>query len=189
MNKLRLSKIASAIVIAVGLSTSAMAADTSSSMRGKILSPTGEAASNVKITVIHEPSKTSREFMTNATGTFTAKGLRVGGPYTVIIDSDTYSDTTLDNIFLNLGDTHRISQQLQADNIERIQVTGSSFLQKSGGSSSIFGAELIQNTPSFNRDIKDIARLNPLASINGNGELIIAGGNPRSNSLTVDGIG
>ena len=60
MNKPKLSKIASAIVIAVGLSTSAMAADTSSSMRGKILSPTGEAATNVKITVIHEPSKTSQ---------------------------------------------------------------------------------------------------------------------------------
>jgi outer membrane receptor for ferrienterochelin and colicin len=189
MNKPKLSKIASAIVIAVGLSTSAMAADTSSSMRGKILSPTGEAASNVKITVIHEPSKTSREFVTNDSGSFTAKGLRVGGPYTVIIDSDTFSDTTLDNIFLSLGDTHRISEQLQEDNIERIQVTGSSILQKSGGSNSVFGAELINNAPTFNRDIKDVARLNPLASINGNGELIIAGGNPRSNSLTVDGIG
>jgi outer membrane receptor for ferrienterochelin and colicin len=189
MNKPRLSKIASAIVIAVGLSTSAMAADTSSSMRGKILSPTGEAANNVKITVIHEPSKTSREFMTNDSGNFTAKGLRVGGPYTVIIDSDTFSDTTLDNIFLSLGDTHRISEQLQEDSIERIQVTGSNILQKSGGSNSIFGADLIKNVPSFNRDIKDVARLNPLASINGNGELIIAGGNPRSNSLTVDGIG
>jgi outer membrane receptor for ferrienterochelin and colicin len=189
MNKPKISKIASAIVIAIGLSTSAMAADTSSSMRGKILTPTGIAASNVKITVIHEPSKTSREFTTNDSGSFTAKGLRVGGPYTVIIDSDTYSDTTLDNIFLNLGDTHRISEQLQVDSIERIQVTGSSILQKSGGSNSVFGAELIKNTPSFNRDIKDVARLNPLASINGNGELIIAGGNPRSNSLTVDGIG
>lgn len=189
MNKPKLSKIASAIVIAVGLSTSAMAADTSSAMRGKILSPTGEAASNVKITVIHEPSKTSREFTTNDSGNFSAKGLRVGGPYTVIIDSDTYSDTTLDNIFLNLGNTHRISEQLQENNVERIQVTGSRLLQTAGGSNSVFGADLIKNAPSFNRDIKDIARLNPLASINGNGELVIAGGNPRSNSLTVDGIG
>ncbi|PKG82005.1 hypothetical protein CXF85_15855 [Colwellia sp. 75C3] len=189
MNKPKLSKIASAIVIAVGLSTSAMAADTSSAMRGKILSPTGEAASNVKITVIHEPSKTSREFTTNDAGNFSAKGLRVGGPYTVIIDSDTYSDTTLDNIFLNLGNTHRISEQLQVNNVERIQVTGSRLLQTAGGSNSVFGADLINNAPSFNRDIKDIARLNPLASINGSGQLTLAGANPRSNSLTVDGIG
>ena len=189
MNTHRLSRITGAVVLALGLSTSAMAADTSSSMRGKILSPTGQAASNVKITVIHEPSKTKREFTTNDSGNFTAKGLRVGGPYTVIIDSDTFSDTTLDNIFLSLGDTHRISEQLQEDSVERIQVTGSNILQTSGGSNSVFGAELINNVPSFNRDIKDVARLNPLASINGNGELVIAGGNPRSNSLTVDGIG
>ena len=184
-----LSRIAGALVVAFGLSTSAIAADTSSAMRGKIVNPTGDAAANVKITIIHEPSKTSREFTTNDDGNFSAKGLRVGGPYTVIIDSDTYSDTTLDNIFLNLGDTHKISEQLQASNVEHIQVTGSRFLQTAGGSNSVFGADLIKNMPSFNRDIKDVARLNPLASINGNGELVIAGGNPRSNSLTVDGIG
>jgi hypothetical protein len=42
--------------------------------------------------------------------------------------------------------------------------------------------------PSFNRDLKDIVRVNPLASVNGNGELTIAGNNPRTNSLSVDGI-
>ncbi|MCJ8321770.1 MAG: TonB-dependent receptor [Colwellia sp.] len=188
MNKLRISKIASAIVIAIGLSTSAMAAETSSSMRGKILNPDGNAAANVKITVLHEPSGTTRQFTTNESGSFVAKGLRVGGPYTVVIDSDTYSDATLDNIFLSLGDTFRLNQQLESDNIERIQVTGNRFLQTPGGSNSVFGADAINNAPSFNRDIKDVARMNPLASINGNGELVFAGGNPRSNSLTVDGI-
>lgn len=184
----KLTKVASAIVVAIGLSTSAMAADTSSAMRGKILNPQGSAAANVKITVVHQPSGTVSEFITNDSGTFVAKGLRVGGPYTVIIDSDTYNDATLDNIFLSLGDTHRIKTQLQAMNIERIEVSGSRILQSSGGSNSVFGADIIKNAPSFNRDIKDVARLNPLASINGNGELVMAGGNPRSNSLTVDGI-
>ncbi|MFK3870157.1 hypothetical protein [Pseudoalteromonas rhizosphaerae] len=43
--------------------------------------------------------------------------------------------------------------------------------------------------PSFNRDIKDIARLNPLASINDSGELTFADSNPHTNNLTFDGIG
>jgi len=131
MNKPRISKIASAIVIAVDLSTSAMAADTSSAMRCIILNPTGDAAVNVKITVIHEHSKTSRELITNDSGNFIAEDLCVGGPYTVIIDSNTYSDTTIDNIFLNLGNTHRINEQLQESNIKRMQVTGTN---------SVFGA-------------------------------------------------
>ncbi len=184
----KLNQVASAIVVAIGLSTSAMAADTSSAMRGKILNPDGNAAANVKIIVLHEPSGTTRQLITNESGSFIAKGLRVGGPYSVTIDSDTYSDATLDNIFLNLGDTFRVNTQLQNVDIERIEVTGTSFLQTAGGSNSVMSANTIKNAPSFNRDIKDVARLNPLASISGNGELVFAGGNPRSNSLTVDGI-
>ena len=189
MNKLRLSKLTGAIILALGVSASAMAADTSSAMRGKITTPSGESAANVKIKVIHGPTGTVSELTTNSSGTFIANGLRVGGPYTVIIDSDTFNDTTLENIYLELGDTYRLNSQLRPLNMEKIEVSGYKIVQQSGGSSSSFGEDTIQNMPSFNRDIKDIARLNPLASINGSGELTFAGNNPRSNSLTVDGIG
>ncbi|MCQ8878642.1 TonB-dependent receptor [Pseudoalteromonas shioyasakiensis] len=189
MNKLRLSKLTGAVILALGVSTSAMAADTSSAMRGKITTPSGSAAANVKIKVIHQPTGTISELTTNESGTFIANGLRVGGPYTVVVDSDTYNDTTLDNIYLELGDTYRLSSQLAPLNMEKIEVSGFKIVQQSGGSSSVFGEDTISNMPSFNRDIKDIARLNPLASINGSGELTFAGNNPRTNSLTVDGIG
>lgn len=189
MNKLRLSKLTGAVILALGVSTSAMAADTSSAMRGKITTPSGSAAANVKIKVIHQPTGTVSELTTNESGTFIANGLRVGGPYTVVVDSETYNDTTLDNIYLELGDTYRLSSQLAPLNMEKIEVSGFKIVQQSGGSSSVFGEDTISNMPSFNRDIKDIARLNPLASINGSGELTFAGSNPRSNSLTVDGIG
>ncbi|MGB1291498.1 MAG: TonB-dependent receptor [Pseudoalteromonas sp.] len=189
MNKLRLSKLTGAVILALGVSTSAMAADTSSAMRGKITTPSGAAAANVKIKVIHQPTGTVSELTTNESGTFIANGLRVGGPYTVVVDSDTFNDTTLDNIYLELGDTYRLSSQLAPLSMEKIEVSGYKIVQQSGGSSSVFGEDTIDNMPSFNRDIKDVARLNPLASINGNGELTFAGSNPRSNSLTVDGIG
>jgi outer membrane receptor for ferrienterochelin and colicin len=189
MTKLRLSKLTGAVILALGVSTSALAADTSSAMRGKITTPSGSSAANVKIKLVHQPTGTISELTTNESGTFIANGLRVGGPYTVIIDSDTFNDTTVENIFLNLGETYRLSSQLSPLNMEKIEVSGYKIVQQSGGSSSTFGEETINNMPSFNRDIKDIARLNPLASINGSGELTFAGNNPRSNSLTVDGIG
>lgn len=189
MTKLRLSKLTGAVILALGVSTSAMAADTSSAMRGKITTPSGASAANVKIKVVHQPTGTISELTTNESGTFIANGLRVGGPYTVIIDSDTFNDTTVENIFLNLGETYRLTSQLAPLNIEKIEVSGYKIVQQSGGSSSTFGEDTINNMPSFNRDIKDIARLNPLASINGNGELTFAGSNPRTNGLTVDGIG
>lgn len=82
-----------------------------------------------------------------------------------------------------------MKSQLAPLNIEKIEVSGYKIIQQSGGSSSTFGEDTINNMPSFNRDIKDIARLNPLASINGSGQLTFAGSNPRTNGLTVDGIG
>ncbi|WP_206486393.1 TonB-dependent receptor [Thalassotalea sp. G2M2-11] len=189
MKTQRLSRISGAVILALGLTTSSMATETSSAIRGKIIGPQGNAASNVVIKVVHEPTGTISTFTTNDSGVFVAKGLRVGGPYKVLVDSDIHNDAELENIFLSLGDTYRLNAQLEAQDIETIQVTGTRFLQDVGGSSSVFNADTIGNTPSFNRDIKDIARLNPLASINGGGELTIAGGNPRTNSLTVDGIG
>ncbi len=182
MTKLRLSKLTGAVILALGVSTSAMAADTSSAMRGKITTPSGASAANVKIKVVHQPTGTISELTTNESGTFIANGLRVGGPYTVIIDSDTFNDTTVENIFLNLGETYRLTSQLAPLNIEKIEVSGYKIVQQSGGSSSTFGEDTINNMPSFNRDIKDIARLNPLASINGSGELTFAGSNPRTNA-------
>ncbi|CAM4192087.1 TonB-dependent receptor [Pseudoalteromonas byunsanensis] len=190
MKNVRLTRVAGALALALGVSASAFASDTSSAMRGKITTPTGDAAANVKVTVIHEPTGTVSTFTTNDSGAFIAKGLRVGGPYRVVIDSDKYSDAQLDNIFLELGDTHRIINQLEPlQQVEKIEVTGYKIVQQAGGSNSVFGADTIENAPSFNNDIKDVARINPLASINGDGELTIAGNNPRSNSLTVDGIG
>ncbi|KZX01323.1 TonB-dependent receptor [Pseudoalteromonas luteoviolacea] len=189
MKNVRLTKVAGALVLALGVSASAFASDTSSAMRGKITTPEGSAAANVKVTVIHEPTGTVSHFVTNDSGAFIAKGLRVGGPYKVILDSDAYSDTELDNIYLDLGQTRRVISQLEPKKIETIQVSGYKIVQQAGGSSSVFGEETLKNMPSFNNDLKDVARLNPLASINGNGELTIAGNNPRTNSFTVDGIG
>jgi len=185
----KVSRISAAIALAVGMSTSVMAQETSSSMRGVITGPQGNPVANTKVIVTHEPTGTVSEFVTSADGTFTAKGLRVGGPYTVVIDSDKYQDAELDNLYLALGDTLRVTSQLKNNDMERISVSGSVIMTESGGASSNFGEETIDNMPSLSRDLKDIARINPLVSIRGNGEMSIAGGNPRSNSITVDGIG
>ena len=122
-----------AIAAALGTAGVANASETSSALRGKILNPQGEAAANVTIKVIHESSGTVTTHQTNEAGVFLAKGLRVGGPYKVIIDSEQYQDVTRDGIFLSLGQTSRINQQLESASMETIQVTASRFVQESGG--------------------------------------------------------
>ena len=189
MNTHRLSLITGAVVLALGLSTSAMANDTSSAIRGSIVNSTGAISVNAKIEILHEPSGTKTLTTSNEAGKFSSKGLRVGGPYTIKVTGakgvNVYKD-----IYLTLGDTFRLNAELKStDDVERISVTGSQIFTNNIGSNSYFGAEDITNAPSFNRDIKDIVRNNPLAVLSSkDGELSVAGTNPRFNSISVDGI-
>jgi hypothetical protein len=189
MKNSKLKLVAAAVMLSLGTIGSASAAvDTSSSMRGKITGPSGDPAANVKVVVKHMPTGTVSEFITNEKGTFIGKGLRVGGPYDITIDSDKFRDASLNNIYLQLGDTYRLIRKLEADDVERIGISAQRIVEATG-STSTFGQDLIDNMPTLNRDMKDIARLNPLATLSGNGNLTFAGANPRTNSITVDGIG
>lgn len=186
------SRLALALTLALGASSMAYAADTTSAIRGTIVGPNGQPAPHTKIMLLHEPSGTVTEVETNDSGSFSASGLRVGGPYRIIIDSDQYQDMTKDGIFLQLGKTLRFNQQLtDGSDVERITVVGSKVaLSSNAGASSVFGADAIENTPSFNRDIKDVVRSNPLVNTLGGDDnpMTIAGSNPRFNSITVDGV-
>ncbi|MGB1199194.1 MAG: TonB-dependent receptor [Thalassotalea sp.] len=189
----RISQLTSAVVLALGLTTSAMAADTTSSVRGTIVGPSGQAAPNTKVMLIHQPSGTVTEVTTNETGAFSAAGLRVGGPYKIVVDSDKFQDTAKSDIYLQLGQTFRFNEQLSEEqSVETITVTGSQIaFSSNAGGSSYFGSEAVENAPSFNRDIKDVLRQNPLATSLGGDDnaFSVAGSNPRFNSLNVDGVG
>jgi hypothetical protein len=194
MKTYRLSHITSALVLALGLSTSALANTTTSAIKGNISGPNGNAAVGTQITIVHVPSGTTKTATVNEAGSFSAKGLRVGGPYRVIVDSTTFKDTELTDVFLILGETYPINVALeQQQDIETIVVTGRVVNNNYGSNSpsSSFNLKDIQLAPTINRDIKDVIRVDPRIYISESGSggdsIQCAGGNPRFNSLTVDG--
>lgn len=184
---MKIKHIALTIALSLGAGNMVMAQETASSIRGNVVTSTGEIAANARIEIVHVPSGTRSIATTNESGTFSSTGLRVGGPYKVTISSSE-GTRVYENIYLSLGDSFRLNAQLES--IERIAVTGSTqVFANNAGSSSYFSAYDIANSPSFNRDIKDIVRNNPLAVVSGaNGELSVAGTNPRFNSISIDGI-
>ena len=190
----RLSRITGALVLALGLSTSVIANTTSSGVKGQVVGPNGNAAVGTIVTITHLPSGTTKTAIVNDLGSFSAKGLRVGGPYKITIDSDKFEDTEIKDVFLTLGETYPVDVALnQQDDIETIIVTGR-IVNKNYGSnspSSNFNLKDIQMTPTVNRDIKDVIKVDPRIYINESGShgdsVVCAGGNPRFNSLTVDG--
>ena len=192
ITKSQFSRVAMAVALSVGIATTAVAnTGQSSAMRGMIVGPQGNPAAGSTITILHQPSGTVKEAEVNAEGAFSARGLRVGGPYTIIVESDKFQSQVFEDVYLDLNDTFQLNAQLQSvSDVERITVTGTRDFFANSGSNSVFGESDIQNMPTFNRDLKDIVRSNPLAVVSPDGtELSIAGTNPKYNALTVDGVG
>ncbi len=186
-----LSRVAGALVLALGISTSAMAIETSSSISGKVITPAGTPAANTKIIITHIPTGTTKVVETNDSGSYNLRGLRVGGPYKVVIDSDVYKDQEYDSVYLEVGKPYRLSANLEPADIEKIEVTGSRVIGfTNSGSAGSWGSEDIINAAGGNRDLKDILRTNPLVTVSTDDDatMSIAGSNPRYNSFTVDGV-
>jgi len=187
----RLSQISGALILALGLTTSAMAAETSSGISGKILTPAGQPAANTTIIITHIPTGTVKSVTTNDSGSYNLRGLRVGGPYKIVIDSDTFKDQEHGGVFLEVGKQFRLSADLEPSNVEVIQITGSRVIGFTNtGSSGSWGADDIINAAGGNRDLKDILRSNPLVTVSTDSDssMSIAGSNPKYNSFAVDGV-
>ncbi|WP_337881631.1 TonB-dependent receptor [Rheinheimera sp.] len=189
---MKIKHIALAITLALGASNVALAnTGQSSAIRGAIVDPQGNPAVGTTLTIIHTPSGSVKELAVNSAGQFNVSGLRVGGPYTIIVKNSGYEGKVIENIYLDMNKPLQLNTELAAkQDVETITVTGTRDFFSNSGSASYFGEEQIGNSATFNRDIKDVVRMNPLAVLDPSGtELSIAGSNPKYNSLTVDGVG
>lgn len=189
----RISRITGALILALGLSTAAMANVTTSAIKGRVAGPSGNPAAGSIITIVHVPSGTTKTATVNDAGLFVAKGLRVGGPYRIVVDSNKFEDTTVKDIYLTLGETYPLNVDLNSESaLETIVVTGRSISMQSGGTgpAAHFNSDDLKYAPSINRDLKDIVRIDPRIYIDESRSDAIqcGGGNPRFNSLTVDGV-
>ncbi|MCC2616392.1 TonB-dependent receptor [Aestuariibacter halophilus] len=190
----KLNRIAMAVALSVGMSTAAMAQETSSSLKGVITGPQGNPAPGTVVTITHVPSGSVKTAVVGASGQFSAKGLRVGGPYSVKFDSDKFADTTVNDVYLNLGEPLDLSLALeQMQDIESIVVTASSVSTSvfgETGPATNFSLSDLENAPAINRDINDVIRADPRVYIDEsfNNAVQCAGASPRFNSLTLDGV-
>ncbi|MBR9907722.1 MAG: TonB-dependent receptor [Gammaproteobacteria bacterium] len=187
------NRIAAAIAIAIGLSSTAIAQETSSSIRGVVTNQaTGEAISNATVTLRDERTGTSTNITANQNGLFSARGLAVGGPYTLTVTDASGNTEVIENVYLTLGETENVSVQVAQQDVERIQVSGRQLTMTSGasGPTATFNLSDLQNQPSANRDIKDVVQIDPRIYINETNarDIQCGGANPRFNSLTVDGV-
>ena len=112
--------------------------------------------------------------------------MRVGGPYKVTVSYIGYTKKNITGITLQLGETYNLNVNMSEDQNELGEVVvsakGSKFAGEKTGATTNISQTQMQNIPTINRSISDIARLSPYA----NG-MSFAGGDGRSTNFTLDG--
>lgn len=164
---------------------------TTASMNGKVVDQNGEALPGANVIVTHVPTGTQYGNSTDAGGVFRIANMRVGGPYTVVVNFVGFSEVKRENIYLSLGQTynHNVEMKESAETLSEIVVTGTADIINSErtGAKTIISRDQIASMPNASRDLNDFTRLTPQASFTSQGGISIAGSNNRYNSIFIDG--
>ena len=184
-----------AAVAALAIPAAASAQQITSGIVGTVTDENGAPLSGATVTVTDTRTGAERTLTTGAAGTFSAPGLVTGGPYTVVATADGFEGQTVNDINTSLQGNTSLTFALSAGGGEII-VTGSRVRATTlaVGPGTSFGAEVLAAAPSFNRDVRDVIRIDPRVSLDrddggsGQDRISCLGGNDRGNTFTVDGI-
>ncbi|MFN8367370.1 MAG: TonB-dependent receptor [Candidatus Kapaibacterium sp.] len=173
---------------------------TTGSLTGKVTdAKTKQALQGATVVAIHVPTGGKYGAIARKGGLYTIRGMRVGGPYKVTATFVGYQATIKEGITISLGETVELDLGLsQKDKVsDAVVVTAEKdriFNENKTGSGSTVTENEIAASPSINRSISDIARVNPYANQSttfggddGLQGVSITGVNSRFNSVQIDG--
>jgi len=158
---------------------------TSSSIAGIVKDSKGETLPGATIKATHGPSGTTYSTVTNVNGRFTLPGVRIGGPYVVVVSYIGFEKQTYSNINLKLGEplTLNVSMSQAGTALKEVVVTGQKEINVArAGESTNVSSRMLTTLPTFTRSIVDFTRLSPLS--NGTS---FGGRDSRLNNTQVDG--
>lgn len=194
-NRVRMSKLTLGL-LAVLATAPAFAQSTSAGVGGVVTGADGQPVAGAEVTITHSESGTVSRAVTDASGRYSARGLRVGGPYTITVTKDGMGSDTEEGVYLSLNQVGTVDAQLNSDatTLDNVVVTGARlaavFNSDNKGLSTNIGGRQLEVTPQGNRSIDDIARLDPRLQVTDQGDgSISANGLPnRYNEISVDGL-
>lgn len=187
----------SAIAVAMIAPVAVVAQETTADIRGKI-SGSGAALSGANVQVTHIASGTRANARTNSAGEFVISGLRAGGPYRIDVNALNFHSSSVSDVYLSVSEPFEMALNLESasQKAETVVVTGERIGRVVGdGSATTLRREAIEARVIINQDLRELARSSPLVSqtnvgLNGAGDggISIAGSNPRTNRITIDGV-
>jgi len=190
--QIRLTKLALALSIALSAAPT-FAQNTTSAIGGRVAGADGKPVAGAQVSILHTESNSVSNVATDAEGRYIARGLRVGGPYTIIITKDGISEKR-ENVFVQLAETASIDATLGSA-MQTVTVSGTAnrserFNRTTMGAVTSIGATELATQASIQRSLQDYARSDPRVAQTDKdrGEMSVAGQNSRYNSITVDGV-
>lgn len=185
-----------AVLASAAIVQTATAQQTTSAVRGTVMGPGGAPVTNADIRIVHTPTGAAQSTGTNSAGVFDAQGLRVGGPYTITVSAPNLAVATYQNVYLSLGDPLKVDFDLQPLDTVTLEGQGVNEIRMANtGTQTVLGRDSIETVVTTRRDIRDVARRDPLVTLDNvtrstgpAGGIYIAGSTPRANRITIDGI-
>ena len=189
--RIQLTKLALALSIVLAAAPS-FAQNTTSAIGGRISGADGKPAAGATVSIVHTESGSVSNVKADAEGRYAARGLRVGGPYTIIITKDGVTEKR-EGVFLQLAETASVDAQL-GEPIQTVTIGGarasSKFNKAAMGAGTNIGRAELNALGSVQRNLADYARNDPRLSQTDKerGEISAGGQNSRFNTITVDGV-
>ena len=189
-----------ALYVAVAFAMSAWASPgyaqtvTTGTITGLVQDAQGGVLPGVTVTAVHTPTGTSYEGISQGDGRFNILNVRVG-PYQITAALAGFRNAVIANLNVRLGEATDVPVKMQLAAVtETVVVTADTspvFTGSHSGATENIGTAVIENLPTINRSLQDIARSSPyvsaLATDDGQAAMSIAGRNVRYNNVQIDG--
>ena len=181
----------------------AYAQQITANVSGQVTSEAGTPIGGATVTITDTRTGSTRTIVTGDNGLFGADNLVTGGPYTITVSAPGYQGQTVQDIQLTVQGTTTFTFELaasaEAEGGDTIVVTATraNVQLRAIGPGTAFSQTVLENAPTFNRDVRDVIRIDPRVSLDredaatgGSGvdRISCLGGNDRGNLFTVDGI-
>ncbi|CAM4157864.1 TonB-dependent receptor [Zobellia nedashkovskayae] len=168
---------------------------TSARITGYVTDEAGEVLPGATIQATHTPTGFKYATVSNIEGLFTLNNVNVGGPYTIVVSYTGFTNITMNDVFLNLGQTLSLDFVLKENitELEGVTITaGGLFDGNKTGAETKVTLEDLQTIPTSDRGFSDYLRLTPQANIGNagatnSGGISFAGINNRFNAIFIDG--
>lgn len=182
-----------AVILMLLLGTTAYAQIDRAELEGTVSDPSGAAVAGASVKVVAAATGLTASQSTNTVGYYRFPGLAVGR-YTVTVSSSGFKTTVIQNVILEVGETHTQDIKLPVGAVtEKVEVDASNELtnRTSAEAGTVIRPDQIADLANNGRDWTTLSLLAPFAQDDGGGDqrtIRFAGRARDDNNFSIDGV-